>query len=123
MMDRSNASCHCGAVQISFQMVDGLESLSRCDCSICRRKYPAAVTAHVDDLKVESGGDVLRLYQFGSQTAKHWFCGTCGIHTHHQRRSDPSEMGVHAGCVEGLSVRIADQAAWGDGVTHPSDDV
>jgi hypothetical protein len=123
MSPRSTGSCHCGAVKISFQMVDGLDSLSRCDCSICRRKYPAAVTAHTTDLRVEQGADSLALYQFGSLSAKHWFCKTCGIHTHHQRRSDPAEMGVHAGCIDGLNPRIADAAPWGDGINHPSDNV
>lgn len=123
MSGRSTASCHCGSVQISFEMVGGLDDLGRCDCSICRRKYPAALTAMVDDLRVEKGVDHLQLYQFGTFTAKHWFCKICGIHTHHQRRADPTQMGVHAGCVDGIDPRIADSAPWTEGVNHPSDQV
>lgn len=121
MMARSFASCHCGALRVSFEMVDGLGSLRKCDCSLCRRKNSGAVSACVDDLVVEQGADTLSLYQFGTKTAKHWFCSICGIHVHHQRRSNPLEMGVHIGCVEGMDPRIADTAAWVDGINHPSD--
>lgn len=105
---------------MSFEMVNGLDSLSRCDCSLCRRKNSGAVTAMTSDLRIEAGAAQLRLYQFGSMTAKHWFCAVCGIHTHHQRRSDPAEMGVHIGCVEGLAPRVAGTAPWVDGADHPN---
>ena len=104
-------------------MVDGLDSLRRCDCSLCRRVKPAAVTATVADLRVEAGAEALTLYQFNTQTAKHWFCRICGVHVHHQRRSDPSQMGVNVGCIDGVSPRLAGEAEWNDGITHPSDRV
>ncbi len=121
MNNRSIASCHCGSVRISFEMVEGLESLRRCDCSLCRRKYPAAVSGRVDDLRIEKGAENLGLYQFGTMTAKHQFCKTCGVHVFHQRRSNPKEIGVNVACVEGLDPRIAGDAQWVDGVVHPND--
>ncbi len=121
MKARSHASCHCGAVRISFEMVGGLDGLRRCDCSLCRRKYPGAVTGRVDDLVIERGEGNLGLYQFGTMTARHQFCKTCGVHVFHQRRSNPEEIGVNVACVEGLDPRIAGDAEWVDGVVHPSD--
>ncbi|MEP5758721.1 MAG: GFA family protein [Litoreibacter sp.] len=121
MTSRSIAHCHCGTVRLSFVMLGGIAGGGRCDCSLCRRKNGGAVTAAVSDLKIEKGEDVLRLYQFGTETARHWFCSECGIHTHHQRRSDPSEMGVNLGCVDGVPARVFDQLEWVDGVNHPSD--
>jgi hypothetical protein len=121
MSENYTASCHCGAVQLRFPMVGGLEGLRRCDCSICRRKYPGAVSSTVAGLVVEQGADQLRLYQFGTMTAKHWFCGVCGIHTHHQRRSNPDEMGINVACIDGLPPRIAGDAEWVEGVIHPND--
>lgn len=121
MSTRSYASCHCGAVRISFGMVDGLGSLRKCDCSLCRRKYPGAVSGRVDDLVIEQGADHLGLYQFGTMTARHQFCKTCGVHVFHQRRSNPEEIGVNVACVEGLDPRIAERAEWVDGVVHPND--
>jgi hypothetical protein len=121
MSDRSIASCHCGAVRISFHMVGGLDGLRKCDCSLCRRKYPGAVSGRVDDLLIERGEDNLGLYQFGTMTARHQFCKTCGVHVFHKRRSNPEEIGVNVACVEGLDPRIAGQAEWVDGVVHPND--
>jgi len=117
----SKASCHCGAVQLSFVMANGLDELRRCDCSLCRRIKPAAITARLNELEVVSGTDSLSLYQFGTKTAKHYFCSICGTHTHHQRRSNPNEFGVNVGCLEGVDPRLAGQAEWADGINHPSD--
>ena len=118
---RLTATCHCGAVILDFEPQGDDNGLGRCDCSFCRRSKPAALTALTSDLRVVEGTDMLRLYQFGTKTAKHWFCTNCGIHTHHQRRSDPTEMGVNIGCVDGMPPRLAGDAPWFDGVQHPSD--
>lgn len=105
----TTARCHCGAVRLSFPRFDAGEK-GRCDCSICRRKGYPAVTVATDELTVEAG-ETLRLYTFGTHVAKHYFCGVCGIHTHHQRRSDPRQVRVNAGCIDGFDVRQID-ATW-----------
>ncbi len=104
-MSRVAASCHCGAVALSFEMVGGLEDATRCDCSLCRRVKPGAVSAITTDMEVIRGAEHLTLYQFGSRTARHYFCKICGTHTHHQRRMDPKEMGVNIGCLDGVDPR------------------
>ena len=43
------------------------------------------------DLRVHSPLTDLTLYQFGSMTAKHYFCPTCGIHPF-ARPSYPTEQ-------------------------------
>ena len=75
----------------------------------------------LDKLTVAKGAENLSLYQFNTNTAKHYFCKTCGIYTHHQRRSNPNEYGVNAGCIEGVNPRDLEPVAWGDGVNHSSD--
>lgn len=117
----AKASCHCGAVQLSFIMAGGLDSLGRCDCSLCRRIKPAAVTSCVGELEVTKGEDKLSLYQFNTKVAKHYFCSICGTHTHHQRRANPHEFGVNVGCLHDVHPRLAGQAEWTDGINHPSD--
>lgn len=86
------ASCHCGGLVIRFTPM-GAPSKTGCDCSICRRKPAGGVTVMRGDLVVERG-ETLRVYTFGTHVAQHYFCGTCGIHTHHRRRSDPNEYRV-----------------------------
>lgn len=67
------------------------------------------------------GQEALTLYQFGTGTAKHWFCRICGIYTHHQRRSNPQEYGVNLACLAGINPRDLGDVPWVDGVNHPSD--
>ena len=40
-------------------------------------------------LKLQKEKNLLKLYQFHSKTAKHYFCTICGIHTHNRPRRDP----------------------------------
>ena len=114
-------TCHCGAIEMEMTLSDGLNTKRRCDCSFCRRRGAVAVSAPLDGIRIVKGAENLSLYQFGTQTAKHWFCKTCGIYTHHQRRSNPNEYGVNAGCLEGVNPRDLDPVPWSDGVNHPSD--
>jgi len=114
-------SCHCGAVEIEVSLVDGFATARRCDCSYCRRRGAIAVSARLDDLVATKGAENLTLYQFGTMSAKHWFCRTCGIYTHHQRRSDPTQFGVNLGILEGVNPRSLGEVPWVDGVNHPSD--
>ncbi|MGR3621729.1 GFA family protein [Pseudophaeobacter sp.] len=120
-----NATCHCGTVALTADFPKGLASAARCDCSFCRRRGAAAVTALTSTLRVTRGADNLSLYTWGTGTAKHYFCKTCGIYTHHQRRSDPKECGVNLGCIDGGNPRSHPETygeiPWNDGVNHPSD--
>ncbi len=81
------------------------------------------VNVPVDDLKIVKGLDTLRLYQFNTEVAKHYFCSRCGIYTHHQRRADPSCFGVNLGCLEGVDPYQLDTSVVTlvDGVNHISD--
>jgi len=114
-------TCHCGAVELRVTLSDGLNSARRCDCSFCARRGAAAATVIMGDLAVIKGADKLTLYQWGSKTAKHYFCSVCGIYTHHQRRSNPNEFGVNIGALQGVNPRVLGELGWVDGVNHPSD--
>ncbi|MDP5349404.1 MAG: GFA family protein [Paracoccaceae bacterium] len=114
-------TCHCGAVELAVRLSDGLATARRCDCSFCRRRGAIAVSAPLDGISIVKGADNLTLYQWGTGAAKHWFCKTCGIYTHHQRRSNPEQYGVNAACLEGVNPRDLDPVPWMDGGNHPSD--
>ncbi|MEM7489806.1 MAG: GFA family protein, partial [Pseudomonadota bacterium] len=116
------AACHCGAVRLSVRLTDGLKTARRCDCSLCRMRGAVAVSAPLDGLEVVAGRDALRLYQFNTKVAEHWFCGICGIYTHHRRRSDPNEYGVNVACLEGVSPFDFPEVEVNNGQRHPSDD-
>lgn len=113
--------CHCGAVVLEVALSDGFATARRCDCSFCRRRGAIAVSAPLGGVEIVQGAENLTLYQFGTRTAKHWFCKTCGIYTHHQRRSNPNEYGVNAAILDGVNPRDLGEVPWFDGVNHPSD--
>lgn len=114
-------TCHCGAVVLELRLADGFRTARRCDCSYCRRRGAIAVSVKLPDLRVVQGEEALRLYTWGTHTAQHYFCGNCGIYTHHQRRSDPSEYGVNLGGLDGVNPRDLGEVPWADGVNHVSD--
>ena len=121
MSEWLKATCHCGAVEMRVRLTDGLNTIRRCDCSYCRRRQAAPVSVALDGVEIVKGADNLTLYQFGTNTAKHYFCKTCGIYTHHQRRSNPNEFGVNAANIEGVNPRDFEPIIWHDGVNHPAD--
>ncbi|QYJ84040.1 GFA family protein [Shewanella aegiceratis] len=115
------ASCHCGAVELALSLPNGIQKPRRCDCSICRRKGAIVISVTLDGLSVVKGQEKLKLYQFNTRTAMHYFCGICGIYTHHQRRSNPNEYGVNLGCLEGVNPYDIGEVVTSDGVNHPAD--
>ncbi len=117
------ATCHCGAVELEVSMPNGIVNPRRCDCSICRRKGAIVASVALDAIKIVKGEKHLKLYQFNTNTARHYFCSNCGIYTHHQRRSNPNEYGVNVGCLEGVNPYDLPAVPTTDGVNHPSDRV
>jgi hypothetical protein len=115
------ASCHCGAVVMELDLPDGIVNPRRCNCSICRRKGAIAATVPLSGLRIVKGEETLRLYQFNTRSAKHYFCSVCGIYTHHQRRSNPDQYGYNVGCLEGVDPFEIQDVPTSDGVNHSSD--
>ncbi len=116
-----NVACHCGSVRFRIRLTDEFATARRCTCSYCRMRGAIAVSAQTDDIEFEQGAENLTLYQFNTGTAKHYFCKTCGIYTHHQRRSNPGQFGINAACIEGVSPFDFAEIVVLDGVSHPSD--
>ena len=119
MGELKKGACHCGTVR--FEAEVDLTSARRCDCSICRMRGAVAVSAPLDRFTLLAGEDALRLYQFNTGTAKHYFCGTCGIYTHHQRRSDQALFAVNVACLDGVSPFDFPEVPVMDGVNHTGD--
>jgi hypothetical protein len=118
---RHRASCHCGSVVLEVDLPDGLVDPKRCNCSLCRRKGTIIALVPVPALRVVEGQDVLTCYQFNTRVAKHYFCSKCGVHTHHQLRSNPRMYGVNVGCLDGVDPFQLDDVPVYDGVHHPLD--
>jgi hypothetical protein len=116
-----DGSCHCGAIQFTVTVTEGLASARRCTCSICRMRGAVAVTSTPSNFRLTRGEDSLATYRFNTGTAEHHFCHTCGIYTHHKRRSDPNQLGVNVACLEGVSPFDFREVIVFDGQRHPAD--
>ena len=89
-------SCHCGAVSIELPRAP--ETLTDCDCSICRRYgtlwayYPAA------QVRVLAAPGATAAYAWGEQSIRFVRCATCGCLTHWEATSPghPDRVGVNA---------------------------
>ena len=115
------AACHCGTVRFQVRLHEGFRTARRCTCSFCRMRGAVVVSANLPDIAFLAGEDNLTLYRFNTRTAKHWFCRTCGIYTHHRRRSKPDEYGINLACLTGVSPFDLAEVPVVDGVAHPSD--
>ncbi|HET7085242.1 MAG TPA: GFA family protein [Rhizomicrobium sp.] len=94
--------CHCGRVR--FQVTTDLESVSDCNCSICRKKGFLHLIVEPSKFKLLQGDENLTTYQFNTGVARHTFCRSCGIHAFYVPRSDPDKIDVNVRCLDGLDL-------------------
>jgi hypothetical protein len=80
-----------------------------------------AVTSSPANFRIERGEGSIATYRFNTKTAEHHFCSTCGIYTHHKRRSNPEELGVNVACLDGVSPFDFREVIVQDGDRHPAD--
>ena len=113
--------CHCGEVEAEINLKGNLQKILRCNCSICKRKSAIMSMVKNEDFKIIKGEDKLTLYQFHSKVAKHYFCSSCGIYTHHNPRSNPSMTGFNVGCIDEIDSFKLENVIMNDGQNHPLD--
>ena len=66
--------CHCGAIEAEINTTSNFNKIMRCNCSLCKRKGAIMSMVKNEDFKILKGTDKIKLYQFHSNTAKHYFC-------------------------------------------------
>lgn len=69
--------CHCGFVR--FEIEADIDHVRVCDCSICHQRGALNFWVPEDALMLRTPLEALRLYQWGSRTARDYFCPHCGI--------------------------------------------
>ena len=114
-------SCHCGRVEAEINLTSSFKKVLKCNCSICKRKGAVMTMVKNEDFKITKGKEVLKLYQFHTKVAKHYFCSNCGIYTHHNPRSNPAITGFNVGCIDEVDTFQLDEISINDGKNHPLD--
>ena len=78
MLKTYTGSCHCG--KIRFEIDAEIDHVRVCDCSVCSRRGALIFRVEEDCFRLLSPDiNQLSLYQWGTKTAKDYFCPTCGI--------------------------------------------
>lgn len=96
-------ACHCNAVRFAFDA--DINEVVSCNCTLCSKRAALMLSVQMESFDVTGGREGMREYRWNTGTARHYFCGQCGIYIFHQRRSDPSMLSVNANCVIGLDIQ------------------
>ncbi|MBL8744222.1 MAG: GFA family protein [Myxococcales bacterium] len=92
--------CHCG--QVRFEVSGPLDEILDCNCSICTKKGFLHWIVAPSRFRQLSG--VLATYTFGTHSARHMFCPTCGMHPFYTPRSHPDHVDVNVRCLDGIEI-------------------
>ena len=116
--------CHCQNVQ--FRCWPESNIIYDCNCSICTKKGFLHLIVGRDQFELLTPKENLGLYQFGTKTAKHYFCKTCGISSFYIPRSHPDSYSVNVRCLENVSledfkIKNFDGQNWEDNIQEISD--
>ncbi len=103
-MVKHKGGCHCGAVKYEVEAPEDLEVVE-CNCSICSKSGYLHLVVPKSRFHLISGEDNLETYTFGTHTAKHLFCKTCGIKSFYVPRSKPDGYSVNVRCLDPSTVK------------------
>lgn len=96
---RLEGGCHCKAVRFEAEVERAAEILD-CNCSICAMTGFRHLMIPHGDFRLLSGEEKLTHYRFGTGTAEHLFCGTCGVKSFYQPRSHPDAWSVNLNALD-----------------------
>ncbi len=102
MKKNYTGSCHCGKVQFDVDL--DLDQVRVCDCSLCRKRGALNHRVADADLHISSPLEELTLYQWHTNTAKDYFCPTCGILPFRRPRTAPDLWTINVRCLDGVDL-------------------
>lgn len=99
---RVSGGCHCGAVRFEAEVSTEVEVLD-CNCSICAKTGFRHVIVPHGEFRLVRGEEALASYRFGTGTAEHLFCRTCGVKSFYQPRSHPEAWSVNLNALDDIT--------------------
>lgn len=108
--------CHCGAVRFELDTPRSVTILD-CNCSICSKTGFLHLIIPARHFRLLTSLDSLTSYSFGTGTARHLFCATCGIKSFYRPRSHPDGWSVNVRALDdssALSITIQTYDGRGD---------
>ena len=91
--------CHCGAIAFEVEAPARM-TVSECNCSICRMSGYLHLIVPRARFRLLRGAEVLSEYRFNTGSARHLFCGRCGVKSFYVPRSNPDGYSVNLRCLD-----------------------
>lgn len=98
-----SGGCHCGAVAFEVEAPAKITA-SDCNCSICRMSGYLHLIVPRSRFRLLQGADSLTEYKFNTGTARHLFCGRCGVKSFYVPKSNPDGYSVNVRCLEPATI-------------------
>jgi len=95
-----SGGCHCGAVRFQAQLPDQPVPALDCNCSICTMTGYIHVMVPHAKFELLAGRNFISSYRFGTGSAEHLFCASCGVKSFYQPRSHPDCWSINAKCLD-----------------------
>lgn len=92
--------CHCGAVRFEIDAPPRPLPLLDCNCSLCSMTGYLHLIVEGGAFRLLSGAGSLAEYRFGTRSARHLFCKTCGVKSFYVPRSHPDGYSVNTRCLD-----------------------
>ena len=109
--------CHCGACTVRLPAKP--ESITRCNCSLCRATGFRGVYFGSEELVISGDFDTYVRADLDEAYLRNFRCKICGTATHWEPLTEPphERMGVNANLLdpadlEGVPVKQVDGASW-----------
>lgn len=91
--------CHCGAVRFEVDAPSAVRAQA-CNCSICAMTGFLHLIVPAGRFRLLQGAGRLVEYRFNTGTARHLFCGRCGVKSFYVPRSNPDGFSVNVRCLD-----------------------
>jgi len=88
-------ACHCGRTR--FEITADIDHVRICDCSICHQRGALIFRVEEHQFHLLTPLSDLALYEWGTGTAKDYFCKTCGILPFRRPRKVTAEESAESG--------------------------
>lgn len=114
-MPSYTGGCHCGAIR--YRVTGEISDLVACNCSICSKTAYVHWEVPPAQFQLLTPEGAIANYQFGTRTARNYFCRRCGISPFRISRSAPDKVDVNVRCLdhvelEGLAIAPFDGRDW-----------
>ena len=106
--------CHCGAVAFEVQ-APARVTVSECNCSICRMSGYLHLIVPRSRFRLLRGVEALSEYRFNTGSARHLFCGKCGVKSFYVPRSNPDGYSVNVRCLDPATIEHVEIEIYDDG--------